>query len=82
MHALNFGKRKCGGGAGGVSALLGLNLTWHVPPCFPLYRPGAGGLIRRPACLTRAKREAAGVVLSGGGWMLAPRLCPLCLPPG
>ena len=61
-----------------VSALLGMSLQWHVSSLLPLCGPGAGGLIRRPAALTRAKHVTVGVVLSGGGVRPGRRPCRSC----
>ena len=70
--------RTCGGGAGGVSALLGFEPSVARSSLLPLCGPGAGGLIRRPAALTRAKRVIVGVFPSGGGGMPASRPCRSC----
>ena len=65
-----------------VSALLGMSLDWHVSSLLPLCRAGGGGLIRRPAALTRAKRVIVGVFPSDGGGRRGPRPCRSCPWPG
>ena len=65
-----------------VSALLGFELSVALFLPAPPVKAGGGGLIRRPAALTRVKREAAGAVPFGGGGMQGLRPCRSCRWPG